>query len=104
MIVQLGNSVYSSLLAVIWMAHAVPNLCVGRNVFLKYQVNWNTVCGAIRDLLCRNIWSADNPVDLLNEHLLLLVGRHVPTKVIRVHNKDKPWFDVQCRHAFSLKQ
>ena len=34
----------------------------------------------------------------------MLVGRYVPTKVIRVRNKDKPWFDDQCRHAFSLKQ
>ena len=33
-----------------------------------------------------------------------MVGRYVPTKVIRVRNKDKPWFDDQCRHAFSLKQ
>ena len=36
--------------------------------------------------------------------LLLLVGRFVPTKIIRVRNKDKPWFDDQCRHAFSRKQ
>ena len=34
----------------------------------------------------------------------LLVGRYVPTKVIRVRNKDKLWFDDQCRHAFGLKQ
>ena len=34
----------------------------------------------------------------------MLVGRYVPTKVIRVRNKDKPWFDDQCRHAFDLKQ
>ena len=33
------------------------------------------------------------PVEVLNEHLSLLVGRYVPTKVIRVRNKDKPWFD-----------
>ena len=33
-----------------------------------------------------------------------LVGRIVPTKVIRVLNKDKPWFDDQFRHAFGLKQ
>ena len=24
--------------------------------------------------------------------------------VTYVHNKDKPWFDDQCRHAFGLKQ
>ena len=51
-----------------------------------------------------NIWSADNPVEVFNGHLLLLVGRFVPTKVIHVRNKDKPWFDDQCRHAFGLKQ
>ena len=47
---------------------------------------------------------SDNPVDVLNEHLSLLVGRYVPTKFIRVRNKDKPSFDDQCRHAFGLKQ
>ena len=33
-----------------------------------------------------------------------MVGRNVPTKVIRVRNKVKPWFDDQCRHAFGVKQ
>ena len=55
------------------MAQAVPNLCVSWKVFLKQQVNWNTVCGAIQDLPWRNILSADNPVEVLNKHLLLLV-------------------------------
>ena len=43
-------------------------------------------------------------MEVLNEHLSLLVGLYVPTKIIRVHNKDKPWFDDKCRHAFDLKQ
>ena len=45
-IAPIGNSDHSSLLAVISMAQAVPNLCVGRKVLIKLQVNWNTVCGA----------------------------------------------------------
>ena len=57
---------------------------------------------AIRELPWRNIWLSDNPIQVLNEHLSLLVGRYVPTKVIRVRNKDKPWFDDQCRRAFGL--
>ena len=48
--IAVGNSVHSSLSAVISMAQAVPNLCVSRKVFLKHQVNWNTVCGAMQDL------------------------------------------------------
>ena len=84
--------------AVISMAQAVPNLCVSRKVLIKHQVvNWNTVCGAMQDLPWHNIWSADNPVEVLNEHLLLLlVGRFIPTKIIRGRNKG--------RHAFGLKQ
>ena len=86
------------------MAQAVSNLCVSSKVFLKHQVNRNTVCGAIRDLPWHNIWLSDNPVEILNEHPSLLDTRYVPTKVIRVNNKDKPWFDDQCKHAFGLKQ
>ena len=58
----------------------------------------------MQDLPWRNSWFDNNPVEVLNDHLSLLVGRYVPTKVIRVRNKDKPWFDDQCRHAFGLKQ
>ena len=51
----------------------------------------------MQDLPWRNIWSVDNPVEVLNEHLPLLVRRFDPTKVIRVSNKNNPWFDDQCR-------
>ena len=46
----IADSDHSSLSAVISMAQAIPNLCVSRKVFLKHQVNCNTVCGAIREL------------------------------------------------------
>ena len=46
-VAPIGNSVHSSLPAVISMAKAVPNLCVSRKIFLKHQVNSNPVCGAI---------------------------------------------------------
>ena len=103
-VVPIGNSVHSSLSAIITMAQAMPNLCVSRKFFLKHHVNWNTVCSAIQDLPWSNIWLADNPVEVLNEHLSLLVRSYVPTMVIRVGNKDKPWFDDQCWHAFGLNQ
>ena len=48
-------------------------------VFLKHQVNWNTVCGRIWELPWSNIYLSDNPVEVLNEHLSLLLGRYVPT-------------------------
>ena len=103
-VAPISNSEHSSLSAVISTAQAVPNMCVSRKVFMKHQVNKNTVCGTMRDLPWRNIWSSDNPVEVLNQHLSLLVVRYVPTKIISVRNKDKPWFDELCRRAFDLKQ
>ena len=47
-VAPIGNSDYS---AVISMAQAVPNLCVSRKVFLKHQVNCNTVYGKIQVFL-----------------------------------------------------
>ena len=61
-VAPIGNSDHSSLSSVISKGQAVPNLCVSRKVFLKHQVNWNTVCGAMRDLPWLNLWSLDNPV------------------------------------------
>ena len=49
-VANIGNSDRSSLSAVISMAQTVPNLCIRRKVFLKHQVNWNTVYGAKQDL------------------------------------------------------
>ena len=74
------NSDHSSQSAVISMAQAVPNFCISRKVFLKHQVNWNTVCGSIQDPPWRNIWLADNPLEVFNEHLSLLFVGYFPTK------------------------
>ena len=35
------------------------------------------------------------------EPLFLLVGRYAPKKINHVHNKDKPWFDDQCRNLLA---
>ena len=102
-VAPIGNSDQSTLSVVISMAQVLPYLCVSSKVLVTHEINWNTICGRIQDLPWRNNWSADNPVEVLNEHLSLLVGRYVPTKVIRACNNDKPWFDGQCRRAFGLK-
>ena len=101
-VAPLGRSDHSSLSIAISMTQAIPNLCVSRRVLLKHRVNWYAVCDAIGVLPWRSIWSADNLVERLNVHLSQLVERFVPTKVTRVRNKDKPWFNNDCRLAFDI--
>ena len=69
--------------------HLINEENISLNSFEHHLVNCNTVCGTIRDLPWRNIWLADNPVEVLNEHPSPLVGRYVPTKFINVRKKDK---------------
>ena len=102
-VAPLGRSDHSSLSIAISMAQVIPNLCVSRRVLLKHRVNWTAVCDAIGVLPWRSIWSTDNPIESLNVQLSLLVECFVPTKVIRVRNKDKPWFNDACRRPFDLK-
>ena len=103
-VAPLGRSDHSSLSIAISIAQAIPNLCVSRRVLLKHRVNWTAVCDAVGVLPWRSIWSADNPLERLNVHLSLLVERFVPTKEIRVHNKDKPWFNDDSRLVFDIRQ
>ena len=98
-VAPLGRSDHSSLSIAISITQALPNLCVSMRVLLKHRV-----CDPIDVLPWRCIWSAVNPVERLNVHLSLLVVSFFPTKVIRVRNKDKPWFNDDCRLAFDLKQ
>ena len=58
-VAPIGNSDDSALSAVISITQAVSNLYVSRKVFLKHQVNWNTVCGAIQELPWCNIWLSE---------------------------------------------
>ena len=82
-VLPIGSLDHSSFSAAISMVQAVPNRM------------------SIYDLPWRNIWSADNPSEVRNEHLSLLVKRYLSTMVILLY-KDKPWFDDQCMRAFDI--
>ena len=103
-VAPLDSSDHSSLSIAISMAQAIHNLCVSRRVLLKHRVNLAAVCDAIDVLPWLSIWRADNPVERLNVYLSSLLERFVRTKMIRVRNKDKPWFNDDCRLTFDMKQ
>ena len=63
------------------------------------KIKWIGIQFVVQCWICPGVtFIADNPVEILNEHLSLLVLHYVPT------NKDKLWFDDQYTHAFGLKQ
>ena len=103
-VAPIGSSDHSSLSIKISTDHKVPYLCSRRVVLLKNRVNWDVIGGAVRSFPWRVIYTADDPVDILNQHLSEVIERYVPSKIIRVRNSDKPWFTDECRAAFDAKQ
>ena len=99
----LGNFDHSSTVAMS-MAQTVLNLCIGRKFFSETPILLDYSLWATGDLPRQSISFSDNPVEVLYELHSLLIGRFIPIKVIRVYNKDKPWFKDDCWHAFDLKQ
>jgi len=103
-VAPIGHSDHSSLSAVILTAQPTPNLCISRRVFMKHQVNWDAVRSAVQGFPWHLIYRSDEPVEQLNVHLSEVVERYVPTRVIRLRNSDKVWFNDDCRLAFDRKQ
>ena len=100
----IGNSDHSPLSAVIAMAQAVPYLCVSMKIFLKHQVNLNTVCGAIRELSCITFGLLTNLLRLWTNICPCWLDVMYQPRSSVWERERKPWFDDQCRHAFGLKQ
>ena len=74
----LGISDHSSLSGVMSLTQAVPNFCVIVGNFFVTPIKLIGIqfelCGDVHDLPWRNIWSADKPVEVLNELLSLQIG------------------------------
>ena len=74
----------------VWVAVVAP---IGNWItplcWLILMVRW-PFCGAIQDLPWHNIWPANNPVLVLNEYLLLLIGCFVAAGWMFCSNQGHP--------------
>ena len=101
-VAPIGNSDHSSLLqSSRWLRQFQTIVWVGK---FSWNIKLIGMLSVVQYGNCIGETFGFLTVEVLNEHLSLTVGCYVPTKVICVWNKDKPWFDDQCRHAFRIKQ
>ena len=81
-----------------------PKYNVRSTVFLKHRTNWNNVRCAVRSFTWSTIlWSAD-PLNAFDRAICEVIGKLVPTTVLRNRSGDKQWFDASCRRAYDAKQ
>ena len=81
----------------------VPDFCSLRVVYQKLRVQWDLVSDDLCALSTSSFRRVDDPLSLLGDRLLVIVGARVP-KGIRARSKDKVWFNAECRLEFDQKQ
>ena len=100
----LGSSDHCFLSVCARVHQIVHDHTITRHVLLKHSVNWDSVREAVKEFSWSTIVKADDPVDYLNNLVLDVITKFIPSRVIKVRSRDKPWFDESCRRAFDAKQ
>lgn len=100
----IGTSDHNAISCEINLQFSVPDITISRHVYLKSNVNWDSVCEDVANIHWNTIFNSNEPVDVLNNSLLGILHRRVPSKIIKSRIKDKAWFNNDCRRAFNDKQ
>ena len=75
---------------------------VRNTVFLMHRTNWDNVRTAVRNFTW-SLKSADALV-AFDRAIAEVIGRYVPTTVLRSRSGDKQWCDASCQKAYDAKQ
>ena len=100
----IGSSDHSFVSASIKINQSIPNVCTSRKIYLKSRADWN----GINSDLMNSDWCAinrhDNMVSSLTDTLTNIIGKRIPTRILKFRTKDKAWFNDDCRNAYNEKQ
>ena len=82
----------------------VPDYNVRSTVFLKHRANWDSIRSAVRSITWSTILKLADPLVALDRAIGEVIGRYVPTTVLRSRSGDNQWFDASSRRAYEAKQ
>ena len=84
---------------VLRIEQSVPECNIRITVFLKHRTNWDNVRCAVRSFTWSTILKTADPLGALDRAIGEVIGRLVPTTVLRSRSGDKQLFDASCRRA-----
>ena len=100
----IGKSDHSAISFDLLTNFNVPKFTVSRRIYLKSRANWNNIARDLMDVSWNDIFKSDEPEVALNDTLMNIVSRRIPSKVIKKRSQDKVWFNEACQDAFNRKQ
>ena len=99
----LGTSDHCFVSCELRVKQSVPNYDVRSSVFLQYRTNWDIVSCAVLSFTWSTILRSAVSINAFNRDIGEVIGRLVPTIVLRSISEDKQWFDASCRRALDAK-
>ena len=100
----LGTSDHCFVSCVLRVEQCVLECNVRSIFFLKHRNNRDSVHGAVRSFAWSTILKSANPLVAFDRAICQVIGKYVPTTVLRSRSEDKHWFDASCRSACDAKQ
>ena len=100
----IGTSDHDFVSAIIKTEQNVPEISSSRKIYLKSRGDWN---GVLSDLSLLN-WSyyyhLDDAIEALSIAIVEVIDRRIPSRIVTFRNKDKAWFNSDCKFAYLEKQ
>ena len=100
----IGTSDHTFISAIIRTEQVVPEVSSSRKIYLKSQANWVAVQRDLKHLNWSNLLHQDDASEPLSADCLEIIDRHVPSRTVTFRNKDRAWFNNDCRRAYLEKQ
>ena len=100
----IGTSDHSFVSAIIRTEQIVPEVTSSRKIYLKSQGDWDGVRNDIKHLDWSNLYRQDDVIESFTAACLESQERRIPSRVVTFRNKDKAWFNYDCKRAYLDKQ
>ena len=100
----IGTSDHTYVSAHIKTEQVVPEVSSSRKIYLKSQGNWNGVLRDLSNLNWSHFYHQDDPIEPISKAFVEIIDRYVPSRVVTFRNKDKAWFNNDCKRAYLEKQ
>ena len=100
----IGTSDHSYVSITIRTEQTVPDVSFSRKIYIKSRADWD---GILRDLsvvdwpdIYRQVDSISSLSAICNE----IIDKRIPSRIINFRNRDKAWFNDECKRAYQEKQ
>ena len=102
--VPIGTSDHTFVSATVKTEQVIPEVVTSRKIYLKSQGNWRGVENDLSNLNWPHFYRLDDAIEPLSAAIEEIIDRHIPSRIVTFRNKDKAWFNSDCKRAYLEKQ